>query len=81
MAAAYGSKDLRQPTGDATNRLLIPRKQLQYDPRALSLLDTNITIQWLGPRAHVVAYPIEKSQLYNVVLVHPEKPQARNVES
>ena len=71
----------RTPTGDAAYRVLIPREKLRHDPQALKLLDSNIAIRWLGPDAHVVAYPIKNSQVLNLVLIHPQKPESENVES
>ena len=81
MASAYGSKDRRRPTGDAAYRVVIPRERLLNDQAALEMLKSNISIRWLGPKAHIVAYPLKNNQLYNMVLIHPEKPDTENVES
>ena len=71
----------KAPTGDAAYRVLIPRERLCHDPRALKLLESNNAIRWLGPDAHVVAYPIKNSQVLNLVLIHPQKCKSENVES
>ena len=74
MAAAHGVQDRSQPTGDSAYRILIPREKLDHDPEALKLLDANVGMRWMGPNGHIMAYPIKKNQLYNMVLLHPSQP-------
>ena len=81
MASAHGSIDHRRPTGDAAYRVLIPRERLKHDKVALKMLDSNNSIRWLGPKAHIIGYPLKNNHLYNMVLIHPEKPNTENVES
>lgn len=40
--------DKAMPTGDAAYRLNIPRSQLQHNEYALSLLDGNVAMRWMG---------------------------------
>lgn len=81
MTEAHGIKDCSIPTGDAAYRILIPREKLQHDKRALALLDQNIGVRWMGPSAHIMAYPIKNNQVYNMVLLHPQKPDVKYKES
>ncbi|KAH8766468.1 salicylate hydroxylase [Hyaloscypha sp. PMI_1271] len=66
-------------TGDAAYRVLIPRSQLVGDQRALELLNSNVGMRWMGPGGHIMAYPIRNNEMYNVVLLHPQKKQGRQL--
>ncbi|KAL2859670.1 hypothetical protein BJX68DRAFT_252491 [Aspergillus pseudodeflectus] len=77
IATAHGHIDHAQPTGDAAYRILIPKQDLAGDPEALALLNSNVGMRWLGPGGHIMAYPIKKNQIYNMVLLHP-RPAGRD---
>ena len=81
MVLNHGCHDHSTSTGDAAYRVVIPRDRMQGDPRALKLLDSNICMRWMGPGGHIVGYPIQKNNTYNMVLLHPQKPDAENIES
>ena len=81
MAAEYGLKDYSTSTGDAAYRITIPRERLQDNKRALELIDSNAAVRWMGPGGHIMAYPIKNNQLYNMVMLHPQKPDAAEIES
>ncbi|KAK2626931.1 hypothetical protein QTJ16_004106 [Diplocarpon rosae] len=81
MAGHYGVKDQSRPTGDAAYRVLIPKERLKDDPAALKLLSQNLAIRWMGSGGHIMAYPIRHNTLYNIVLIHPEKPSQAAQES
>ena len=81
MAMYHGIKDNSTSTGDAAYRVMIPRKRMQGDARALKLLDSNICMRWMGPEGHIVGYPIRKNNVYNMVLLHPQNPDAKPTES
>ena len=81
MASSRGVEDYTTSTGDAAYRVIIPREKLQEDERALELLNSNIGIRWMGPSGHIMAYPIKNNNAYNMVLIHPQKPDAKNTES
>jgi len=69
------------PTGDAAYRVLIPRSKLEGNKSALKLLDSNIGMRWMGPGGHIMAYPLRNNTLYNIVLLHPQKPQFQSHSS
>ncbi|PBP16227.1 salicylate hydroxylase [Diplocarpon rosae] len=81
MAGHYGVKDEPCPTGDAAYRVLIPKEKLKNDQTALKMLSQNIAIRWMGSGGHIMAYPIRHNTLYNIVLIHPEKPSQAAEES
>ncbi|KAF7716618.1 Salicylate 1-monooxygenase [Penicillium ucsense] len=81
IAKAHGHVDHAQPTGDAAYRILIPRKELENDPEALKLLNSNTGMRWMGPGGHIMAYPIKNNQLYNMVLLHPKPPGRSDEET
>ncbi|CEJ61785.1 hypothetical protein PMG11_10304 [Penicillium brasilianum] len=79
IAKFHGHIDHAQPTGDAAYRIMIPRKELENDPDALKLLESNVGMRWMGPGGHIMAYPIKNNGLYNMVLLHP-KPSGKSDE-
>ncbi|KAM3515973.1 hypothetical protein MY11210_000513 [Beauveria gryllotalpidicola] len=76
MMNSKSYKDEPIPTGDAAYRLLIPRDRVLDDPLALSMLDQNVAMRYMGPGGHIMAYPIRDNSLYNIVLLHPAKSAA-----
>lgn len=62
-----------EPTGDAAYRIMLPREQMLADPLLRELIDQSYATRWIGPGRHIVAYPLRNHELYNVVLVHPDR--------
>lgn len=60
-------------TGDAAYRIMLPRSVMEKDPELKELIDEPQATRWLGPSRHIIAYPVRKHQLYNVVLLHPDR--------
>lgn len=81
IASHHGVHDTVLPTGDAAYRILIPKEKMQGDQRALDLLNSNVGMRWMGPGGHIMAYPIKKNTVYNMVLLHPQKADSPNEES
>ncbi|KAL3475981.1 salicylate hydroxylase [Aspergillus californicus] len=79
IAKSHGHIDHAQSTGDAAYRIMIPKKDLENDPEALKLLESNVGMRWMGPGGHIMAYPIKNNELYNMVLLHP-KPAGKSDE-
>ena len=61
------------PTGDAAYRITLPRSAMEKDPDLKRLIAEPAATRWLGPARHVVAYPLHKHELFNVVLLHPDR--------
>lgn len=59
-------------TGDAAYRIMLPRHIMDEDPELKKLIDEPQATRWLGPERHIIAYPVRKHELYNVVLLHPD---------
>ncbi|KAJ6139048.1 Monooxygenase FAD-binding [Penicillium samsonianum] len=59
-------------TGDAAYRIMLPRHIMEEDPELKKLIDEPQATRWLGPERHIIAYPVRKHELYNVVLLHPD---------
>ncbi|KAE8160122.1 hypothetical protein BDV40DRAFT_302544 [Aspergillus tamarii] len=60
------------PTGDAAYRIMLPRSTMENDPELRELVDEPQATRWLGPERHIIAYPVRKHELFNVVLLHPD---------
>ncbi|KAL1966957.1 hypothetical protein VTN77DRAFT_3701 [Rasamsonia byssochlamydoides] len=60
-------------TGDAAYRIILPRSKMLSNPELKQLIDTPKATRWVGPARHIVAYPVRNHQLYNVVLLHPDR--------
>ncbi|KAB8206816.1 hypothetical protein BDV34DRAFT_212175 [Aspergillus parasiticus] len=60
------------PTGDAAYRIMLPRSVMEKDPELKELVDEPQATRWLGPDRHIIAYPVRKHELFNVVLLHPD---------
>ena len=80
MVQKYGVKDHSTSTGDAAYRVIIPREKMQGDKRALELLGDNVGMRWMGPGGHIMSYPIRNNNAYNMVLIHPQKPNVEHTE-
>lgn len=62
-----------QPTGDAAYRIMLDRSVMEADPELRGLIREPQATRWIGPYRHVIAYPVRKHELYNVVLIHPDR--------
>ncbi|KAJ6111208.1 Monooxygenase FAD-binding [Penicillium sp. IBT 16267x] len=62
-------------TGDAAYRIMLPRSVMEKDAELKTLVEEPQATRWLGPGRHIVGYPVRKHELYNVVLLHPDRQQ------
>lgn len=60
-------------TGDAAYRIMLPKSVMESDPELKKLVATPDATRWLGPQRHLVAYPVRGHDLFNVVLLHPDR--------
>lgn len=60
-------------TGDAAYRIMLPKNVMENDPELKKLIATPDATRWLGPERHLVAYPVRGHELFNVVLLHPDR--------
>jgi len=68
-------------TGDAAFRALVPASLMMQDPELRELIENPHLTSWFAPGRHLVAYPIRKGELYNIVLLHPDSESSGSVES
>ncbi|KAL4936599.1 hypothetical protein BDV06DRAFT_89991 [Aspergillus oleicola] len=68
-------EDVSQPmaTGDAAYRIMLPRSVMESDPELKKLVESPEATRWLGPGRHLVAYPVRNFELFNIVLLHPDR--------
>ncbi|KAI9678747.1 MAG: hypothetical protein M1817_005804 [Caeruleum heppii] len=81
MLAKRGIIDKSTPTGDAAYRIIIPEERMKGNQHAMALLKSNVGMRWMGPQGHIMAYPIKRNTVYNMVLLHPQKPGSTDDES
>ncbi|KAF2839104.1 FAD/NAD(P)-binding domain-containing protein [Patellaria atrata CBS 101060] len=72
MLRELGAQDDVQDTGQAAYRIMLTREQMKDDPYMLALLDANKVTRWVGPKRHIIAYPISSKQIYNISTVQPD---------
>ncbi|KAI0976098.1 putative salicylate hydroxylase [Xylaria arbuscula] len=79
MAAANNHDDRLVPAGESAYRFLLPRELIEHDQEAMDLLNRNHGIRYMGPGGHIMAYPLRRNTLYNVVLVR--KTEGKELEN
>ena len=66
--ALLGCKDEPKPTGDLAYRILLDMEDLT-DPEVRELIARPGNNLWIGPRSHVIGYPVKAGTLINLVLL------------
>jgi hypothetical protein len=61
-SGAHQKVFLARPTGDSAYRATIPRETLEPYPDLMHFVNANIGMRWMGPGAHLMAYPIRAGQ-------------------
>ncbi|KAL4908944.1 hypothetical protein BDW74DRAFT_174172 [Aspergillus multicolor] len=61
------------PTGDAAYRIMLTKAEMESDPVLKKLVEVPEATRWLGPERHLIAYPVRNHELFNIVLVHPDR--------
>ncbi|KAF7289011.1 FAD-binding-3 domain-containing protein [Mycena chlorophos] len=72
MLAKHGEEDRAQETGQASYRVMLTREQMSSDRDLLAFLDSNASFRWIGPRRHVIAYPISNHTIFNISTTQPD---------
>ncbi|KAL8293621.1 hypothetical protein RQP46_000322 [Phenoliferia psychrophenolica] len=70
MMSRRGEIDHTIDTGEAAYRVILPRSSMENDDELRKLIDDPVAVRWVGPDAHIVAYPIKAHQAYNIVTTH-----------
>ncbi len=68
-------------TANCAFRATVPVEEMMTDPQTAELMTDVNAIAWMGPGRHVMAYPLRKGAMYNLVMCHPgqAKPGEWNV--
>jgi salicylate hydroxylase len=61
-----------EDTGQAAYRIMLTREKMQDDPELLELIDADAVTRWIGEKRHIIAYPIQSKQIYNLSTVQPD---------
>lgn len=61
-----------QDTGQAAYRIMLTRAQMASDPALLELLDAQQVVRWIGAKRHIIAYPVQSNQIYNLSTTQPD---------
>ncbi|KAF3401242.1 NADPH dehydrogenase afvA [Talaromyces pinophilus] len=62
-----------EATGDAAYRIILSREEMLSHPLLKEMIDQSRATRWIGPGRHIVAYPLRNHELFNVVLLHPDR--------
>ncbi|KAF2106953.1 hypothetical protein BDV96DRAFT_617133 [Lophiotrema nucula] len=60
-------------TGQAAYRIMLTREQMKDDPELLALIESDTVTRWIGPRRHIIAYPISNHTIYNISTAQPDE--------
>lgn len=66
MLEGLGTEDAVADSGQAAYRIMLTREQMQHDAELLELLDSDRVTRWIGPRRHMIAYPVQGKTIYNI---------------
>lgn len=69
----HHTDDHVRPTGDSAYRAILPTHKLKHDSRLYDFVTTMKGTRWIGPGCHIMGYPIRNGEIYNLVLIHPDK--------
>ncbi|KAJ6551635.1 salicylate hydroxylase [Mycena capillaripes] len=72
ILAQHGEDGDVKDTGQAAYRIMLRREQLAHDPELLALLQSNTTYRWIGPRRHIIVYPISGNTIFNISTAQPD---------
>ncbi|KAJ4249156.1 hypothetical protein NW762_012491 [Fusarium torreyae] len=72
MLSRLGLRAEVEDTGTAAYRIILDRKQMEPYPELLELIDSDTVRRWIGPRRHLIAYPIHNHTLYNIATAQPD---------
>ncbi|KIV98937.1 uncharacterized protein PV09_09323 [Verruconis gallopava] len=59
-------------TNQAAYRIMLHRKDMENDPDLLKLINMNGVTRWIGEKRHIIAYPVQNHQIYNLSTVQPD---------
>ena len=72
MLHALGVSATVQDTGQAAYRIMLTREQMASDPELMNLLDAQQVVRWIGAKRHIIAYPVQSHEIYNLSTTQPD---------
>ena len=72
MLDALGVSAHVQDTGQAAYRIMLTREQMASDPELLDLIEAERVIRWIGAKRHIIAYPVQSHEIYNLSTTQPD---------
>ncbi|KAK3318515.1 hypothetical protein B0H66DRAFT_241177 [Apodospora peruviana] len=72
MLAELGTASEEEDTGQAAYRIMLKRSEMEHDPELLTLIDSDTVVRWIGERRHIIAYPVDHKQIYNLSTAQPD---------
>lgn len=61
-----------EDTGQAAYRIVLTRDQMEHDPELKGLIDADQVVRWIGAKRHIIAYPVEGKEVYNISTTQPD---------
>ena len=62
----------RADTSQAAYRIMLHRKDMEDDPDLKALINMSGVTRWIGERRHIIAYPVQNHQIYNISTAQPD---------
>ncbi|KAH9825408.1 3-hydroxybenzoate 6-hydroxylase 1 [Teratosphaeria destructans] len=59
-------------TGQAAYRIMLKREDMEKDPELLELINRECVTRWIGAKRHIIAYPVDSKNIYNLSTVQPD---------
>lgn len=59
-------------TNQAAYRIMLKRKDMESDPELLELINRDGVTRWIGEKRHIIAYPVQNHEIYNMSTVQPD---------
>lgn len=72
MLAKLGMHSKEEDTGQAAYRIMLKREDMLGDPELLQLIDSDTVVRWIGPKRHIIAYPVSNHTIYNLSTAQPD---------
>jgi salicylate hydroxylase len=72
-AAVLGDLDVQpKAASNCSYRATVPKHLMESDPLTAHLMTDINANAWIGPDHHIMAYPIGRGAMYNLVMSHPD---------
>jgi salicylate hydroxylase len=73
MMARKGEVDEVEDTGQAAYRIMVRRSAIKEDPELVPFFTGTQSYRWIGEKRHIIAYPIERGDLFNMSTTQPDR--------